>query len=142
MMAPTGAARIESLESRQYLSVTTDANGWTVVTPSPDSRIIYVSNSGSDNNSGLSPSAPLQTVAKGLTLMRLGMPDELLLKRGDTFGTQISFSNYGRSVQEPMVISYYGDNSLPRPVIDGGANSAFHGGALIKYFDMIGIDFT
>src|SRR5689334_21133900 len=67
IVALAGGAQIESLESRQYLSARTDANGWTVVTPSGDSRIIYVSNSGSASNSGLSPTAPLATINKGLT---------------------------------------------------------------------------
>ena len=136
-------SHIEPLEQRRYLSVTTNAQGWTVVTPSADSRMIYVSNStGSDSNSGLSPTAPLQTIGKGLTLLRTGFPDELLLKRGDTFSTSIYFNNSGRSAQEPMLISYYGDNSLPRPVIDGGTVTAMSGGTLIKYLDIIGVDFT
>src|SRR5690349_10750309 len=57
---------IESLELRLLMSVTKDANGWTVVTPNPDpniSRVVYVSSStGSNSNTGLSPSSPLQTI--------------------------------------------------------------------------------
>ena len=36
---------VETLENRQLMSVSLDANGWTVVTPTADSRVIYVSSS-------------------------------------------------------------------------------------------------
>src|SRR6266478_3333053 len=69
---------LQPLENRRLLSVSLDANGWTLVTPSPDSRIIYVSSStGNDANSGLSRFAPLKTIAKGESLLRDGMPDWL-----------------------------------------------------------------
>src|SRR5215208_1350183 len=77
---------MEPLEQRRHLSVSRDANGWTEVTPSSDTRTIYVSNStGSNDNDGLSPDTAVQTVAKGASLLRDGMPDWLLLKRGDSW---------------------------------------------------------
>lgn len=40
-----------------------DANGWTVLTPSADSRLVYVSSStGNNSNDGLSPATPKQTI--------------------------------------------------------------------------------
>src|SRR5215212_894941 len=45
---------VETLEPRTMMSVSHDANGFTVVTPESDSRVVYVSSSGgSDSNSGL-----------------------------------------------------------------------------------------
>src|SRR6185436_13199158 len=66
--------------------ITARAAGWTVITPSTDSRIIYVSSSGgADTNSGLSKTTPKKTIAAGKALLRNGYPDWLLLKRGDSF---------------------------------------------------------
>src|SRR5262245_6886667 len=76
----------ETLEGRTLMSVSTDAQGWTVVTPAADSKIIYISNSqGSDSNDGLSASSPVKTLSKGESLLRNGSADQLLLKRGDTW---------------------------------------------------------
>jgi hypothetical protein len=111
---------------------TVGSDGWTTFNPSPDSRIIYVANSGSDANDGLTTSTPKQTLAGGYALLRNGFPDQLLLNRGDTFtngwtgtiadgfgGTMGNggFSKSGRSRNEPMLIGAYGNLSLARPVI-------------------------
>ena len=46
---------VEAIENRQLLSVSTDAGGWTVITPPADARVIYVSSSsGNDASNGLS----------------------------------------------------------------------------------------
>lgn len=48
-----------------------DANGWTIINSTPDTRTIYVSSSaGSDANSGLTPDAPLATIGHAKTLLR------------------------------------------------------------------------
>ncbi|MDB5290176.1 MAG: hypothetical protein JWL69_1417 [Phycisphaerales bacterium] len=137
-------AAIEQLETRDYLSVSLDPNGWTVVTPSADSRQIYVSSSGgSDKNDGLSPTTPVASINKAYSLLRNGFPDWILFKRGDTFvGNFGYFNDSGRSTQEPAVITAYGDVSLPRPVIDGTTGTAFHGGALIQHVDLLDLSFT
>jgi hypothetical protein len=94
-----------------------DANGWTVFTPSRDTRMIYVSSStGNDSNSGLSKSRPIKSLRKGVSLLRNRYPDWLLLKKGDTWTSegfgQIKVS--GRSATEPMLISSYGTGARPR----------------------------
>jgi hypothetical protein len=101
-------------------------DGWSVLTPSPDSRVIYVSNStGNDNNSGLSESAPKKTLAAGFALLRNGYPDWLLLKSGDTWYESFPFWNRsGRSPAERMVVKAYG--SGPRPRLLTGSNTAVH----------------
>jgi len=66
-----------------------DAKGWTTFAPSANTHIIYVSSStGSDSNSGLSQNAAVATIDKGLSLIRDGSADWLLLKAGDTFVNQ------------------------------------------------------
>jgi hypothetical protein len=123
------------------LSVSLDANGWTVVTPSADTRMVYVSASGSDSNDGLSPSTPVHTLAKAQSLVRSGFPDWLLLKRGDVFNDFFTnWSKSGRSTQEPMLISAYGTGA--RPVIQSGSASgafATNDQTTVNYLDMIGI---
>src|SRR4030095_9575736 len=89
--------------------------GWTRLTPSSDSRLVYVSSSlGSDSNSGVSESAPKRPIAAGFALLRAGYPDWLQLRCGDvwyeTFGT---WNRSGRSQQEPMVVRSYGAGAPP-----------------------------
>ncbi|HWE04799.1 MAG TPA: carboxypeptidase-like regulatory domain-containing protein [Tepidisphaeraceae bacterium] len=137
-------AIVESFENRRLLSVALDAGGFTVVTPSPDSQLIYVSASGSDiNNTGLSPSSPLATLATAYGKLRNGFPDWILLNRGDTFNESFGdFADSGRSKQEPAVVTDYGDPTLARPVVDAGANNAFVTSAANQHVDIIGISFT
>src|ERR1022692_4118352 len=95
---------IENLEARLHLSVTQNAAGWTVVTPSSDTIKIYVSPTGSDSNNGLSSGFPVKTLNHAASLVRTGYPDEILLQSGVTFND--SFSNWfksGLSPQEPML---------------------------------------
>ena len=109
------AGQLEPLEDRRLLSVSIDEQGWTNVTPSADTRIVYVSSSeGSDSNSGLSPDSPFKTIAKGKGLLRSGSPDWLLLKRGDVWFEKYGLLNVsGRSAQEPILISAYGEGDRP-----------------------------
>src|SRR5439155_25190695 len=114
---------IDQLESRLLLSVSRDSNGWTVVNPSTDTQVIYVSSSqGNDANTGLSTVSPVKTLVKGLSLLRDGMPDWLLLRRGDTFNATSDFpvwlTKSGRSPDEPLLVSAYGQGN--RPLLETG----------------------
>ncbi len=94
-----------------------DEGGWTIVAPSADSRIIYVSSSsGLDTNDGLSAETPVQSIARAVSLVRSGYPDHLLFKRGDEWFTVAGLGSFksGRSATEPILVSYYGDEG-PRP---------------------------
>lgn len=96
------------------MAVSRDALGWTVVTASGDSRIIYVSSTGNDANNGLSSAAPKATIAAGMALLRNNMPDWLLLKKGDTWNEIIGqITTSGRGVNEPMLIGAYGTGARP-----------------------------
>jgi hypothetical protein len=111
-----------------------DANGWTVFTPSEDSRIIYVAAEGNDSCSyyddddaviGANPFQPTGTIAPCATyaaayaLARQGYPDWILLKRGDTFTVTGSFPivvKEGRSNTEPSLFGSYGTSGAS-PII-------------------------
>lgn len=122
-------------------SLPIDENGWTVITPSEDSRLVYVSSStGNDSNDGLSPETPKATLEAGNSLIRSGYPDHLLLKRGDVFTGSFARWKSGRGPTEPMVLSYYGDSG-PRPVINITSTFVHHNGQVRDYLAFIGIDF-
>lgn len=104
-----------------------DAQGWTVFAPSADSRIVYVSDSlGDDGNSGLSVDQPVKSLGVAKGLIRDGYPDQLLLKRGDTWTNQ-SFGDWtkrGRSATEPLLIGAYGSGN--RPLVQTGKSNGIN----------------
>ncbi len=112
--------------------------GFTTFTPSGDSRVIYVSASGSDSNSGLSPNAPLRSPRRGYDLLRSGKPDHLLFKAGDTFrGGLGSFEKSGRSSNEKMVIGVYG--SGPRPLFKTDGDDFVKAYGTVRHVAFVGI---
>jgi hypothetical protein len=107
--------RPETLEQRTMLSVAINSAGSTVITPETGDRVIYCSSStGSDGNSGLSASSPVQSLAAGEALLRNGYGDELLLKAGDVWqGSFVFWRLSGASAQNPMVLGSYGAGARP-----------------------------
>lgn len=92
-----------------------DGGGWTELSPSVDSRVVYVSSrQGNDSNDGLSPATPKATIASGYSLLRNGFPDWLLLRRGDEWRESFpEWTKGGRQVGEPIVIGSYGTGDRP-----------------------------
>ena len=107
-----------------------DAEGWTAFTPSEDSRIIYVAQSGADDATadvyaagdeavGSNPFVPagevmpFKTVEAAFDQARNGYPDWILFKRGEEWTSGISPKD-GRSADEPSLVGSYGaDGSAP-----------------------------
>jgi hypothetical protein len=141
--------------------------GFTQVSPSNDTRIIYVSSSeGNDANPGTSALAPKRTLYAAHRALRSGFPDWLLLKRGDVFdgadyqqrlGRELGGANTegdytwfldGRSATERMVLGSYGTSAV-RPVIiatnaPSNAASAKRNGLYIasqRHLLVTGLDF-
>jgi hypothetical protein len=128
--------------------VTRDSNGWTVVIPASDSQVIYVSSStGNDGNDGMSTSTPVKTLAHGVSLLRMGYPDQLLLNRGDAWYETVGFRTIsGRDANDPLLISSYGTGA--RPQIRTNSTTAGSGFMIQKFTNgtaahvyIIGIDF-
>lgn len=124
-------------------SVTETDSGFTVIKPSADSKLIYVSSSmGSDANTCLSQAAPCKTIAAGLEKMRNGYPDHLYLKRGDTWRDEkMTNLHSGRSAAEPAVMSYYG-SSGPRPKLENSSNALHVFKGKMVNFSFIGLEFS
>ncbi|WP_028584992.1 right-handed parallel beta-helix repeat-containing protein [Desulfogranum mediterraneum] len=116
-----------------------DSDGWTIFSPSDDSRIIYVAADGNDttgtiyNNNDkaigynpLNPIGPINAFASYAAAerhLRSGYPDWLLFKRGDLFSSNTINLKDGRSATEPSLIAAYGTTGAS-PIIKTGKNIA------------------
>jgi hypothetical protein len=116
-----------------------DTQGWSILTPASDSRLIYVSNSGNDTTAqtytlasaavGADPYNPSGTILAyasidaALAQARAGYPDYILLKRGDTW-TRTAMINMkaGRSATARMVLGYYGSAAARPTILHNGVN--------------------
>jgi hypothetical protein len=144
-----------------WAGVSRDANGWTVVTPSTSTRIIYVSNSlGNDSWSGLLPApnggntdGPIKTLTKVHSVIQSRpCPQDLwiLLKAGDVWHEQYGLGIYGTlggpSADQPMMFSSYGTGARPqiRPVNNPDVATALFrhiNGDVSAHVFLIGLDF-
>jgi hypothetical protein len=150
------AVLVPALAAAAPLDLPRDADGWTVFTPSADSRIVYISQGGSDASGqvyaptdaaiGGDPFNPVgavnafETYAAAYALTRSGSPDWILLRRGDEFTFSLGSSIHsGRATNEPFLIGAYGPSGRC-PVVKTGSNQAF-GLSDLQYFALFGIDF-
>ncbi len=126
-----------------------------VLTPSSDSRLIYVSQDGDDAtgtvveainisdpyNPGISIN-PYKSLSKAVEALRDGYPDWILMKRGDVW-TNESFGLFyksGREANEPIVITYYGTEG-ERPLIKTGREDGMNtNGRVTSNIVIAGID--
>ncbi len=121
----------------QVDSLPRDANGWTVFTPAADSRIIYVSSSEGDDDTGtyydkdaaeigadpFQPAGaimPYATVSAAFAVARDGYPDWVLFKKGDVWYSGCNAKN-GRGLNEMFLVSSYGSGA--RPLFKFGSGS-------------------
>jgi len=115
-----------------------DTSGWSVITPSEDSRLIYVSSSSGDDATAeyYAPRdidniedpgiiKPFKTIEAAYLNTREGHPDWILLLRGDVWEVHKHVQlKTGRSVSERSVITSYG-LSDQRPMIRSDAEETF-----------------
>lgn len=131
-----------------------DKNGWSIIEPDSETRIVYVSTSdGNDNyarpykhgevSDEFNPESvnAYKTIEKAYQQLRDGKPDWLLLKKGDTFELQDSlWLKSGKSLTAHMVVGSYGDKDSKRPVIESPV-SVFRGTKKRNYITLVGIEF-
>jgi hypothetical protein len=114
-----------------------DDDGWSMFRVTPDVRILYVAAGGDDatavvyesDDAAVGPDPfnpgdeikPFADINAALKKQRPGMPDWILLKRGDTWRGPITEQGLppGKSAEEPRLIGAYGPLSQPRPQITG-----------------------
>lgn len=90
-----------------------DANGWSILKESADTKKYYVSSStGNDANDGSDQSKPLKTLKAGVAKLRNNSADWLLLKANDVWDESMQvWGKNGKSPTERIVITTYGGNS-------------------------------
>ena len=129
-----------------------DENGWSILTPSHDSRMIYVSSESGDDSTGafVSPNEaediynpveikPFATIDAALEHARSGFPDWILLKRGDVWDmSNIISLRGGRSVFERSVFTSYGA-AIDRPIIKTTAKNGFRIWSGVNHVAIVGI---
>ena len=134
-----------------------DENGWSVFTPSPDTRIYYVDDvNGNDStaqyveaSSVADPKNPgsvnaYKTFVAAAMAARDGYPDWILLKRGGVWKDEtwptINAARFksGRSATEPILIGYYG-TSGDRPMIKLAAMFIDHNGQVRNHVVLNGL---
>jgi hypothetical protein len=146
--APTAPVPAPVVPAAAPVAVESAAEGWTRLVPSVDTRRVFVDGgAGSDASDGLSPSTAKKSIAAGVALLRHGMPDWLLLKRGETWKEGLGqWKKSGRCASEPMVVATYGA-AAERPRLETGADGGVwtHGGggspATIDHVAFVGLHF-
>jgi len=134
---------IETAAGRINVLSASPAIGFTAISASFDSKIIYVSSSsGSDSNDCLSEQSPCKSLSEAFEKTREGFPDHVLLKRGDVWRDRLERKlRSGRSQQEPAVLSFYG-NSGSRPRIEYDDNIYTGSRYFLRHFSFIGLEFA
>ena len=131
-----------------------DESGWSIITPSEDSRLIYVSSSLGDDETAefYAPRdlididnpgqiKPFKTIEAAYANTREGYPDWILLLRGDVWEIHDKVQlNTGRSVTERSVITSYGSGEQ-RPMIKSDANETFRIWSYRRYIAITGLAF-
>lgn len=133
-------------------------NGWSQFTPSADSRLIYVSDvSGNDATAQfylpsspeigadpflpVGPILPWKTLAAAKAQLRVGFPDWLLFKRGETWTSQrfgvVTLS--GRSATEPLLIGAFGACGERPRLLTGSETLIDFNGASASHVALSGI---
>lgn len=148
VLAATMAATLAGLASPALAQATQGIGaygpeGWTVLRPAQDTKFIFVSSStGNDSNDGLSPERPKRTIDNARRTVRPGYPDWVMLKRGDTWTEEFRWSGSGRSLEEPMVVTAYGEGDV-RPIViaPSGKNGFYIGTSNLRFLAITGVEF-
>ena len=139
------------------ISLPKDAEGWTFFSPSVDTDVIFISESGNDGSCrsyrtsdfemGSDPFHPVGTVlpcatySKAYSLTGDNEPDWILFKRGETFVDTIEQSiRNGKNANEPFLVSAYG-SSGENPLLKTGANGALVKDNPLHWVAVMGLDF-
>jgi len=87
--------------------------------------VYYVSSKGNDENEGTSEEAAFATLDK-INSIELKAGDQVLLERGSEFNDQYLHVKGSGTKEAPIIISCYGDESQPLPVINTNGKGVWH----------------
>lgn len=132
-----------------------DSDGWSIIKPDIETKIVYVSSTEGDDNLGqvynglgmddpFNPSniSAFKTIEKAYEHVRDGKPDWILLKKGDRFELeQTLWLKTGKSQTAHIVLGAYGNKNSKRPIIDSNSNNAIQGLRNRSYNTILGIEF-
>lgn len=132
-----------------------DSDGWSIIKPDIETKIVYVSSSEGDDNSGQAyngvgmddPFNPTnvnayKTIEKAYAQVRDGKPDWILLKKGDQFELEKTlWLKTGKSQTAHIVIGAYGDKAAKRPVLDTREGNVIQGLKNRSFNTIVGIEF-
>jgi hypothetical protein len=121
---------VSKVSSATPIVLPQDSSGWTKLSPSSDTRLIYIATTGgsnvtgkyysmSDPEIGSDPQHPVGPVSAFATYQvaqaqaRSGYPDWILFNRGDAFPNVAITPKSGRSKTEYFLIGSYGSGALP-----------------------------
>ncbi|MEI8194347.1 MAG: hypothetical protein WCI73_00400 [Phycisphaerae bacterium] len=138
------ALPLEWLESRLFMSVSQDVNGWTVFDQTgSDGLKVYVSSSTGNDSTGVvgDQAHPYQTLAGAATHLRAGHGDWMLLKKGDTWVDQsLPAIPDGQSADYPTVVTSYGSTGA-QPLIEPTATGDFYADTGINHAAFVDLAF-
>jgi len=131
-----------------------DESGWSIITPSEDSRLIYVSSSSGDDETAeyYAPRdvtsvdepgliKPFKTIEAANTNARDGYPDWIILQRGDVWEIHDTIQlKIGRSPTERSVLTSYGTGDQ-RPMIKSDAYETFRIWSYRRYIAITNVAF-
>ena len=129
---------VQVVACNQLCAKEIDGNGWTILNPAQAEKVVYVSASNGNDNTGVVYSLPSNMVGKNPLLptgtikpfrsiaaatgfVKDGEAAWILLKRGDTFYESLP-KVQGKSAQAPAVFSYYGSNGK-QPLLKTGSSA-------------------
>ena len=81
-------------------------------------RTFYVSKEGDDNNDGLTDSTAWRSADRVTKFSDFEPGDKILFRRGDTFNHLLLESAGNGTSSQPIIIGDYGDEQLPKPILD------------------------
>lgn len=136
-----------------------DAKGFSILKPSADSRLIYVSASLGDDATAkvyspssaeigsdpLEPKGPIlayKGIDAALAQARSGYPDWVLLRRGDSWTRTSTISaRSGRSASERSLLGAYGPATTARPLIRSGTVDGLQFWKNVRFAAAVGLHF-
>ena len=95
-------------------------------TPAAGGTTYYVSSlNGAEGNNGTSESTPFESLLK-INEITLQPGDRVLLERGSVFVDEYLHVKGSGSAEAPIIIDAYGDESLPKPLIQTNGKGVWY----------------